>query len=693
MLFGGERDGQTLNEMWRFHFATEFWEKLSISSDSKPMPRSQTTAFIFSQFTTRGAVHYMGLPEQEYHGTQPSVAAPNSPQKPVKKLTTSFQPNTLKSFAPAREISSDNQAVDDIYEEIDDYRVDFKGTKSAKTFTFAPLDNSLDEEDEDKANLKAKEFCYDQIPRDIIRDIKRPSHFQRIDSNGLSSSKQKPGKMTQFTLSRMSQLSCSYSMFSNESSESLNTMGNTVSTTIGCQDDDATIEDSSPSSVSTTNSLKKSQSSCFSVSKDSFCKTSTNDAPKGSVTRDPASVPNLASLTLNGRRKNEPVGADSIELLDFTERVAESNSPHLERGEGNVVVTEAVIEHDSRGKILHRSDSMNTFQSYDCSSRSSTLSSNPLIGQRTKKISKQKLIKMIDKENGEKPEELASSVYLSSDEYSSLSGYESMEGSQQCSTSEVDEANGFLGRSRQKVKDDKGLMSFANPHYLCPEVKNILEKEGKGGKSIYGEKLLPKSNDLHQNFAQVLNSPAESLISDYHDFHARLNRDFVELKSSANSGIKKLASAAGRPKSSHFAHSSNIFESLSSNVSSNHYYQSVDEEESEDLIPQCANDVESEEVCMRKAVAYTPQLSRKTTVGNGAKRPLSTGSSVTSSMQKRTLPQQPLREKIGSDLSRQGDNRKQLKLLMYIVGGREASQVTLFKRPISIWRLDLTQTF
>ncbi len=28
------------------------------------MPRAQTTAFIFSQFTTRGAVHYMGLPEQ-----------------------------------------------------------------------------------------------------------------------------------------------------------------------------------------------------------------------------------------------------------------------------------------------------------------------------------------------------------------------------------------------------------------------------------------------------------------------------------------------------------------------------------------------------------------------------------------------------------------------------------------------------
>ena len=33
----------------------------------------------------------------------------------------------------------------------------------------------------------------------------------------------------------------------------------------------------------------------------------------------------------------------------------------------------------------------------------------------------------------------------------------------------------------------------------------------------------------------------------------------------------------------------------------------------------------------------------------------------------------------------------QLMLLMYIVGGREVGQVTVFKRPISIWKLDLTK--
>ena len=54
----------------------------------------------------------------------------------------------------------------------------------------------------------------------------------------------------------------------------------------------------------------------------------------------------------------------------------------------------------------------------------------------------------------------------------------------------------------------------------------------------------------------------------------------------------------------------------------------------------------------------------------------------------------------GSEVSRQNSvsdsadsEKQQLTLLMYIVGGREVGQVTVFKRPISLWRLDLTKTF
>ena len=582
MLFGGERDGQTLNEMWRFHFgeatssftglpfkltgfffsATEFWERLSIAStEAKPMPRSQTTAFIFSQFTTRGAVHYMGLPEQEYFGSQPAVAD--------QKKLTSVQPNTLKSFAS----NGDSSAVDndDIYEEIDDYKVEVKGTK----FTFS-----------------APETCLDDRPQ--------RSNFQRLDSG------QKTAK--KFALSRLSQLSCRYSMFSNESTESLNTMGPNSTSVSNCYDDDEedVTEEISPSASSIR--LKKSHSSSFSIQKDVSKK---NSPPSSGISRDPVSVPNLASLILNNR-KDIPEVADSIELLDFTEQVPESVKDSPQEG-SKTFITEAIIE------TVNKSDSSYTFQSYDCSSRSASTEASK---------SNKAATKLVDLESS-----------AMSDDYSSLSGYESIESNYEVALSKKVED------MKAKFNEGKLTTSFANPHYLCPEVQTIVESKNNGMISKYGEKLNQES--------LALNSPAESLISDYHDFQARLNRDFVEPKP------KKFSL---RPRSAHFQPT--ILESLSSN----HYYQSVDNEENEDLIPKS----EKVEVPLRKK-AMTPQLGRKSSAGQ---RPLSTGSPK---VQRRALPQQP--------------SEKQLKLFMYIVGGREVGQVTVFRRPVSMWRLDLTKTF
>jgi hypothetical protein len=38
-----------------------------------------------------------------------------------------------------------------------------------------------------------------------------------------------------------------------------------------------------------------------------------------------------------------------------------------------------------------------------------------------------------------------------------------------------------------------------------------------------------------------------------------------------------------------------------------------------------------------------------------------------------------------------GDVGGELMLLMYVLGGREVGQVTVFRRPLSVWRLDLTR--
>lgn len=66
---------------------------------------------------------------------------------------------------------------------------------------------------------------------------------------------------------------------------------------------------------------------------------------------------------------------------------------------------------------------------------------------------------------------------------------------------------------------NNGKMSFANPHYLCPEVETIVEKRQSGISNIFSENMAAIVKDAddsqHINFAQALNSPADSLFSDY----------------------------------------------------------------------------------------------------------------------------------------------------------------------------------
>ena len=132
------------------------------------MPRAQTTAFIFSQFTTRGAVHYMGLPEQDYFGSQPQPsgkkvklnhAADEKNRNSTHGNTSSnvhnsILPSTLKMSKYDIKGKQRCAIEEDIYEEIDDYKVEFKDpNKSEKmnkksTYSFEPPDNCIIEDDD-----------------------------------------------------------------------------------------------------------------------------------------------------------------------------------------------------------------------------------------------------------------------------------------------------------------------------------------------------------------------------------------------------------------------------------------------------------------------------------------------------------------------------------------------------------------
>ncbi|XP_066995627.2 RING finger protein B-like [Anabrus simplex] len=48
LVFGGERDGHSTNELWRFHFGTESWERLTVPG-VKPQPRAESVALAVSE--------------------------------------------------------------------------------------------------------------------------------------------------------------------------------------------------------------------------------------------------------------------------------------------------------------------------------------------------------------------------------------------------------------------------------------------------------------------------------------------------------------------------------------------------------------------------------------------------------------------------------------------------------------------
>ncbi|KAF7994345.1 hypothetical protein HCN44_003817 [Aphidius gifuensis] len=53
LIFGGESNGTSTNELWRFHFTSETWDKLTISG-TKPQPRSESIALAVSELVIRG---------------------------------------------------------------------------------------------------------------------------------------------------------------------------------------------------------------------------------------------------------------------------------------------------------------------------------------------------------------------------------------------------------------------------------------------------------------------------------------------------------------------------------------------------------------------------------------------------------------------------------------------------------------
>lgn len=483
----------------------------------------------------------------------------------------------------------------------------------------------------------------DQIPRQILRDMRRPSHFQKLQPgdqlSSSSSSHHQPAQKVLKDLSAkvMSQVKgsgggsgagnsgahCSYSMFSNDSSESIDTT--------------ATAEESSTDSLCSVRRMgQRSTSSQELLNLDEAVPQQKQQQPAmpPAITKiSPASVPNFRSLLL---RSGSLEGKSSP--LEPQTPVSSIYPPH----DAFQIIAVASAAAAAVSPAVPRSDSACTFQSYDLSCRSSCATSSnggtrANMAASASLAANPKLVDLLEEEAA-----TARDMYSSDDFSSSLSGYESIE---------AEDESGSGGDT---------LKSFANPHYLGPDVQSVMYKVGRSPNQPPPPPHLMTRDESHQSFAAALNSPADSLFSDYQDFHAKLNKDFVELTESG--GVGNGTSRRARPKS--------VF------VESTLQIQRLQQQQQHSTPPTLpATAMAAAAAAVRKTRPVSAEYG-----SNNRVAPSQTASSTKTSCTD------------GSSGGGCNDNNELL-LLLFLIGGREVGQVTVFKRPISIWRLDLTKTF
>ena len=170
--------------------ATECWEKVP-SIPPAPQPRSQMIAFVFPELHFNGGV------------LDGSSAVPSTPSL------------ARHAWAVAGRLKEGAENILD--------------SRHAETrYSFIPPDSCSEDCESDGEEDWANSKILKQLPREIYRDIKRPSDFQRLNVKCSNKPNQSRSIIKDLTKVKMSILSptAQYSMFYNQSSESLNSQIN-----------------------------------------------------------------------------------------------------------------------------------------------------------------------------------------------------------------------------------------------------------------------------------------------------------------------------------------------------------------------------------------------------------------------------------------------------------------------------------
>nr|CAD7442846.1 unnamed protein product [Timema bartmani] len=642
LLFGGERDGHPTNELWRFHFGTETWERLQVSG-VRPHPRAESVALTVSELLLEDPVT---PPSSTF--TKPSAASHSLLRGHRSRgggsvdRTTNLHPRH-SSYLPNNRVSP-----------------------CEKKYVFTPVSGNYVDGSQDDTGARRR--CY-SVHQQGVGVTPNGSGFLREIS-----------KLSQINLSRLSHHKCSYSVLTSsshdESTESLLLQPSSASEDQSQQPEEVQgtpskmVKSQSTSVITRRKPMVSPERPTVLVTQHhGGCARSSVHRPVAmahdpesdgnGLTRDPTSVPNFGTL---GHTLPTPV----LTPVEITKLVYLDTDDEMENdvfGSGDP---------SSQGRVIQvRPSTVNTdfaalHQRFQPSlqgeggTRSESYNSHLLsagyadstapschITYKSSGIPKSASVRfraghqVADLEENS-DETVSTSDYASIASVSNYSMYNrpSPVDPHFQHDHQTDECNnGRFGKptnGKVKTPSREGPFGFCNPNYLGPDIQTILASAGQR-KSWHvstptsGDQDCAVHKKQFQSFAQLLNSPPDSVLED----------------------------ASGRSISRQFC---------------------------ADELVELQNMDQSPSLATPPAGRNPPQYLALAPSGGLDRRKKCRASSA-SRAEKTQSSASPLEIEDQGHLSMVPP----VALYVFLLGGKEQGQVTVFKRPMSVWKLQLAK--
>ncbi|GFG32149.1 hypothetical protein Cfor_01490, partial [Coptotermes formosanus] len=709
LLFGGERDGHPTNELWRFHFGTETWERLQIQGP-RPQPRAESVALAVSELLLQNSVLY----QNQFGDTA---------------LVTSSGISSASSHGLRSHRSRGGGSVDrctNLNPRHSSYHPNNRVSPCEKKYVFRPMNGNYVDGSCTNGSGVNQELDYGN------RRYYGGQHSSAVASTpsgqtqAANSFLREISKLSQINLSRLSHHKCSYSVLSNSSHDD-STESLLHQHCSGSEEGGEQVTPSKSTMVKSQSaniiSRRRQQELCTATSPggiDEFqepesaviapvmrhhsgCSkglpnvrkkaslTPVSDSKCGSLPRDPISVPNFGAISSLPTPVLTPVEVTRLVFVDTdddneTEDVFTSKDSHS--NEGRIVQVQPLPPFAGNVRdfsIIHQQFQPRTGDS--AKRRSDSYSSHLLAAEDASAPAA--VYQNVGKASGIPKSasvrfrggQLVTELEETSDETVSTSDYASIETVNRIASasnysvcnkpSPVD--NQFLpyqqseecGMGKYGEKNTGNIKTpstdiqfgFCNPNYMGPDIQTILATAGPTKSrhvttptSNENEGTASANKQHFQTYAQLLNSPPDSVLEDASG--RSISRQFYQDELME---LQSLDSSCSQPPSLATTPGCQI-----ANRSS------------------CTERAPPQYLALRSPYSTNPM---------GVEKRKKSRASSASRAEKHMFGHSQDHDD-EEDVSYFG-TEPSVPLYMFVLGGKEQGQVTVFKRPVSVWKLQL----